>query len=400
MNKALFFRLIMLLSGFAFFSGSFSGLQAQPSCEISIDKSLPVCPMSEFQLSVEEVDGYEYLWKTEAGEEIGNTPSILLRLTEETGIVVRVTDVVNSEECESDPFIISVHTPIEIELLQKPEWRTCTNGDENNGNNAKVRAIASGDFEADEYHYFWKVSPLQIAPGDSALAIGLKAHQKYIVEVRDNYGCPAWDTVWTQAYDNPVVEIFTDPDSIAYIQKPQVTFTFENLSADTIDIINHFWRVEIGNPAYPDSVIESNLPNPIITYDRVGIWPAFLTVYNGQGCDTVYSYNMEIKPVHLFIPNVFTPNGDGANDFFKVALLEGEDNKNTDILLNEYYQSTKLVVFNRWGKVVYESDDYDNKWDGSKLSDGVYYYVLKCQGAKSNDVFKGAVTIVGTGSRQ
>ena len=399
MSKAFFHGFIILLGSFALLNGGMSELQAQPSCEITIDKTIPVCQHSKFQLSVPEGENLKYLWKMN-GDSITNTASFLWKLTETAEFIVRVTDTVNFEECESDPFIVSVHTPITIDFLQKPEWRTCTNGDNNNGNNAKVKAIASGEFEADEYHYFWDVSPIQITPSDSSFVQGLKAHQRYAIMVKDNYGCEAFDTVWTEAYDNPVVEIFTDPDSIAYIQKPEVAFFYNNLSADSIDIISHFWVVEIGNPAFPDSVLDDLPPDPIVTYDRVGIWPAFLTVYNPQGCDTTYSYNMEIKPVHLFIPNVFTPNDDGANDLFKIAIVEDGENKNTEIMLNEYYRSTKLVVFNRWGKVVYESDDYQNDWDGDKLSDGVYYYVLKCQGAKSNDVFKGSVTIVGTGNRQ
>jgi len=55
------------------------------------------------------------------------------------------------------------------------------------------------------------------------------------------------------------------------------------------------------------------------------------------------------------------------------------------------------VIFNRWGRIVYKSSDYQNDWDGGDLPDGVYFYVLKCYGARSNDVFKGSVSIYGSG---
>jgi gliding motility-associated-like protein len=396
MSKAFFYRFFVLFSSFALLSGAITKMQAQPSCEITIDKTIPVCPGSKFQLSVPEGENYKYLWKLN-GDSITNSSSFLWKLTEDAEFIVRVTDTVNSEECESDPFLVSVHTPIDIKLDQIQ--LTCTDGDNDNGNNARVKAIASGEFQADEYHYFWEVSPIQISPGDSSLAQGLKAHQLYSIEVKDNYGCSAWDTIWTKAYDNPVVKIYTEPDSIAYIQNPDVAFFYNNLSIDSIDIISHFWVVEIGNPAYPDSVLDDLPPDPIVRFETIGVWPAHLTVRNPQGCDTTYNYNMEIKPVKLFIPNVFTPNGDDKNELFQIGVYIDDENKDFEISLNDYYLSSELVIFNRWGKKVYESNDYDNKWDGGKLADGVYYYVLKCQGAKSNDVFKGAVTIVGTGSR-
>ena len=123
------------------------------------------------------------------------------------------------------PFEVTTHTPIEIDFTQLQ--LTCTNGDNDNGNNAIVKAIATGEFEPDQYHYYWNVSPLQMAPGDSTMAIGLKAHQLYSIEVRDNYGCPAWDTIRTEAYDNPEIEIYTDPDT-AFIENPYVNFSFVN----------------------------------------------------------------------------------------------------------------------------------------------------------------------------
>ena len=401
MAKTFSHIIVFLFSSFVLQFVGASQIQAQPSCEISIDASIPVCQHSKFRLSVEEGEGYVYLWKQD-GQEIASTPTILVSITETTEFIVRITDTVNFEECESDPFNVSVHTAIDIELLQKPEWRTCTNGDKNNGNNAIVQAIANGEFQPDEYHYYWDVKPAQISPGDSSKAWGLKAHQYYAVEVRDDYGCSARDTIWTEAFDNPRASIFTEPDSIAYIQNPDVAFFYVNDTLEDgtiVDIINHSWVIEIGDPAYPDSVLNDLPLDPIVTFQTVGNWPAYLTVYNPQGCDTTFNYTMIIKPVKLFIPNVFTPNDDTYNDVFEIGIYEDDENKIFDIHLNDYYQSSKLVVFNRWGNVVYQSDDYQNDWDGGKLSDGVYYYVLKCQGSKSNDVYKGAVSIVGSGKK-
>jgi len=67
----------------------------------------------------------------------------------------------------------------------------------------------------------------------------------------------------------------------------------------------------------------------------------------------------------LFIPNIFTPNGDGANDLLVIRNLP----------LN-----SQLIITNRWGKEVYSSTDYKNDWNGGDISDGVYYYRLSVDG--------------------
>ena len=67
------------------------------------------------------------------------------------------------------------------------------------------------------------------------------------------------------------------------------------------------------------------------------------------------------KPAHLSIPNLFTPNGDGVNDFFVIEGLE-------------HYTSPKLVVRDKSNRIVYQSGSYQNKWDGGSCPDGIYSY--------------------------
>lgn len=66
-------------------------------------------------------------------------------------------------------------------------------------------------------------------------------------------------------------------------------------------------------------------------------------------------------PVHLSIPNLFTPNNDGVNDYF---VIEGLEN----------YSSSRLVIRDKNNKVVYQSDTYKNTWNGGTCPDGVYNY--------------------------
>jgi gliding motility-associated-like protein len=114
-----------------------------------------------------------------------------------------------------------------------------------------------------------------------------------------------------------------------------------------------------------------------------------------NGCDTVYEHVLVVKVAELDIPNVFTPNKDSRNDTFEV-LLKGED-KTRDF--RQAYLGNEFVVYDRWGRRVFQKDNYQSKeWDGGNLSDGTYYYILKCTSQWGTDVFRGSVTILRGGN--
>ncbi len=84
----------------------------------------------------------------------------------------------------------------------------------------------------------------------------------------------------------------------------------------------------------------------------------------------------------LTVPNVFSPNGDGNYDTWQVVNLEN-------------FPDNDLTVLNRWGNEVYKVKGYRNGWDGSNLTEGTYYYLLRvklCDG--TNAMYKGYLTIV------
>jgi gliding motility-associated-like protein len=79
-----------------------------------------------------------------------------------------------------------------------------------------------------------------------------------------------------------------------------------------------------------------------------------------------------VEPCDLTIPNVITPNGDGFNDYLTIPNIE-------------YYPNSSMVIYNRWGKKVFESTNYSNEWDGDGLADGVYYFVFTINYGNSGD---------------
>ena len=367
----------------------FQSAESQVSCSIKSSTPSPVCYDAPFILSVPARSGWKYKWST--GD---TTSSITEHLTAPADFTVTVTDPSTGASCTSKPFHMNVQPKINISFQQIQ--LTCTDASQDIGNTAQVKATASGGYPASEYQYFWNVKPIQISPGDRSVAVGLQAHQFYTIRVVDPHGCVARGTFYTKAYPNPVVKIKASPDT-AYIQNPHITFSYQNLSKDTIRISNSYWEFDKDPNSYSQ-------PQVVHTFKNVGTYTAYLTVFNQQGCDTVYTRVVDVLPVQLFIPNVFTPNGDGYNDYFVIKVKDASppgtsspqsnDGTQTYKPLNTYFEKTHLVIFNRFGRIVYESDNYKNNWNGGNLPDGTYFYVLKCQGYKNkNMVYKGSVTI-------
>jgi gliding motility-associated-like protein len=128
------------------------------------------------------------------------------------------------------------------------------------------------------------------------------------------------------------------------------------------------------NPLDPCSFILANQTlTPSIAWanedcDNDGISNG-IEIRNGSDPLNVCSPN----PCDITIPNGFSPNGDGVNDLFVISGISK-------------YPNNKITIFNRWGNVVFDADNYDNTWDGrctegltfgsGILPDGTYFYIL------------------------
>lgn len=89
-----------------------------------------------------------------------------------------------------------------------------------------------------------------------------------------------------------------------------------------------------------------------------------------------------VEVIALKIPNTFTPNGDGVNDYFRIHGLEA-------------FPENRLFVFNRWGNEVYKANPYKGDWNGSNLGEGTYYYVFELRLHNGRwQTFKGFVTVI------
>jgi gliding motility-associated-like protein len=119
-----------------------------------------------------------------------------------------------------------------------------------------------------------------------------------------------------------------------------------------------------------------------------------LTAYNSAGCQDTFSYVIErADELIYYVPNSFTPDANGRNDVFQPVFTEGFDP-----------YSFRMLIFNRWGQIVFESQDATIGWEGTygtgadifKCQDGVYTWQIEFRRLENDEIIylDGHVTLI------
>ncbi|HXB12369.1 MAG TPA: PKD domain-containing protein [Bacteroidia bacterium] len=180
--------------------------------------------------------------------------------------------------------------------------------------------------------------------------------------VVDNKGCSNSHTNANMitVYQHPSPDFSVSPQPTT-IYQPNITFT--DLSSDPYGIVSWSWNF---NDPLNDT--GSTLQNPSHAYSDTGIYCPMLTVTNIHGCVDSISHCLVISPQYsMYIPDAFSPNGDGKNDMF---LPRGE-----------YIQQYSLNIFDRWGMRIFSTTDMYQGWDGKASSgrlcqEDTYIYLI------------------------
>lgn len=377
--------------------------KAQINCDIMIDgidagDEITVCYGEKVKMMVSGPNpDYKYVWKCNGT--VCDTLGYIYEPTITQSGDVYTIDIINKltfEEC-NDMITIMMHPKLNVIFEQTR--LTCSESDPEVGGTAEVRAYVDGD-TVRPYRYIYEWPRKHQDANDPQVAKWLEA-KEYEIKITDTLtGCEQKQKYHVKSFPNPEIVIYSDPEDTVYLQRPYVTWSFENES-DSIGVTNFFWKFrEDDETSYTED-------SPTVTYlegEEGTSVRTYLTVTSDCGCDTTFESEILVLPVKLKIPNIFTPNGDGKNDFFIIGYDESGGDPETRgfeyekyVTLSEYYISHKLVIFNRWGRIVYESTDYKNDWDGGNLSDGTYFYVLECVGKYQNMRYQGSVMIWDSG---
>ena len=176
-----------------------------------------------------------------------------------------------------------------------------------------------------------------------------------------------------------------------------VEFTDESVNAQSYKWYLYKDTADLKDPlpTLEDSLMDNRIryeQDFTYTYEHPGLYRVRLEVINTAGPNNCWD-TTELKDIKVIqslvnVPNVFTPNGDGINDIFRVQVLSST--------------SFHAVIINWWGRKVYEWSDQSGGWDGkvngTDASPGTYYYIITARGLEKNNppkyVKKGALLLV------
>lgn len=195
--------------------------------------------------------------------------------------------------------------------------------------------------------YLW-----QDGSADPSLEVTLPG--AYVLTATDALGCIYVDSI--------AVEYAGLPD-FGFVANPQpTTIEFTELTFLALDVPEggtFDWTFESGEPALSDA------SDPVVVFPPVaGTYDVTLTVITPEGCSATAVSSITIgTDGGLTLPNVFTPNGDGRNERF--------------VPFEAFPGFWTLSVFDRWGNLVFETEDLSTGWDGGDSADGTYYFVAE-----------------------
>jgi gliding motility-associated-like protein len=161
------------------------------------------------------------------------------------------------------------------------------------------------------------------------------------------------------------------------------TFTVNLKSAET-PVTSYSWvpSITLGNPTGASEGGGTVISQTLFNADNLGSQYTYTVTGTADGCMS-FPVKFKVNVVGgVKIPDIFSPNNDGKNDYFTFT---GTSRYN-------------LTILDRWGVVMYEGNEHSNKWDGRAphgdyCSDGTYYYMLKAADL-NNKEFNGFVTLV------
>lgn len=203
---------------------------------------------------------------------------------------------------------------------------------------------------------------------------------QYVVTGTDLNGCVGQDTILVSLYNAPVADFKILQLSLTTLDP---TTGFQNLSTGAV---SYEW--DFGDGSGTSTEFE---PTHTFPDNAPGEYEIILTAYSAEGCPArAVKYIHVFQDYSIYVPNTFTPDGNGANEIFKPVMYGFDPN------------DFELLIFNRWGDLIFESHNMEVGWDGTfagqdfQVQDGVYTWKITAGIEDTNDtkIFLGHVTLL------
>lgn len=299
---------------------------------VTVSADTTVCPDETVQLNAS--GGVTYNWNPTNNDMVGaNTATPTLTVTENQVYTLTVIDVNGCEIIET--VDIGVFVPAEP---------MATGTDTICFGESVVLGASNG------VTYSWSPDNSVSDPTIADPTATPDVTTIYTIEIIDANGCPNSDEVKVTVIQLPNVD--AGPDISLYSSSRAVL--------EATGAVSYVWspNIWIQDTSSARTFI---YPEDSITYYVVGT--------DAFGCQNLDSVNVFVLPSpKYFVPNAFTPNGDGQNDLFRISYYEN-------------FVLETLQVFNRWGQLVFSTEDITQAWDGrapngDPLPTGAYIYII------------------------
>jgi hypothetical protein len=253
---------------------------------------------------------------------------------------------------------------------------------------------ADGSGGTAPYKYLWNGKPSQYDFIKKYLCSG-----KNQISISDTWGCKLDSAYTITGLPGANVKLIIEgnEDTTIYLQNPVLTFSFQEVSPTHV-VDPPLWEFGDGDTARSF--------NPTHIYARAnqvtGQNPGYtmkLHIYNENGCDSIIEVRIPIRSAKLNIPGVITPNGDSFNEKFLIQNVN-KIGSGEDIKITNEFQRMELVIFDRWGRKLYDDSNYKSDWEAKGVPDGSYYFILKTVGFYTTETHKGSITVLGSGITQ
>jgi len=317
-----------------------------------------LCPNTPQTLYAEATGGegsFTFVWY-EGTNVISNSSSADVSPMATTTFTVEVTDGCGA--VVSMDIIVTVEASV-LQLVMSPDQLICP------GDSADIWVNATeglGNYTYDWLHSDDTVPALTVSPLNTTT---------YTVSVEDDchtYDIQASTTVKVVRPNANFQVLSSDP-------MENLLVSFQNLSTGSVS-----WWWDLGNG-------ENSTDNsPGTTYNPWGWYDVTLIAYNEIGCTDTAVKRVYIKPeFYFYAPNAFTPDGNRFNNSYEVSVIGAID--------------FEFLIFNRWGELIYQTNDQNFQWDGSYknigVQDGVLVYKAKIVDRELNvHEYNGMITIL------
>ena len=209
-------------------------------------------------------------------------------------------------------------------------------------------------------------------------------------------GSGLYDVTLTTTTINGCVNSLTYTDYIYVEAVPNASFTASQTSLSTmytnVSFTNHSENATDYSWNFGDGSAETSIENPMHTFPNgeSGSYVVQLIATSPLGCaDTTYLPIRVTEEEIFYVPNAFTPDGDNFNEYFRAVFTSGFDP----------YDYT-MLIFNRWGEIIWESHNYDVGWDGRYggqiVQDGTYTWKIEVKTTATDErrVYTGHVNVI------